>query len=89
MDAIEQIGFRDLWQRRYPDGREYSWFSTTGSAPTCLSVRRFGRSRRIGLFGLVAHDARNREGIDDAAAIDQDSTRPPVALARTRSRIAS
>ena len=31
MDAIEQIGFRDLWRRRYPDGREYSWFSTRGS----------------------------------------------------------
>jgi exodeoxyribonuclease III len=31
MDAIEQIGFRDLWRRRYPDGREYSWFSTRGN----------------------------------------------------------
>jgi exodeoxyribonuclease III len=28
MDAIEQIGFCDLWRRRYPDRREYSWFST-------------------------------------------------------------
>ena len=28
MDAIEQIGFRDLWRHRYPDRREYSWFST-------------------------------------------------------------
>ncbi|MBV8090023.1 MAG: endonuclease/exonuclease/phosphatase family protein [Alphaproteobacteria bacterium] len=28
MDAIEQIGFRDLWRSRYPDRREYSWFST-------------------------------------------------------------
>jgi exonuclease III len=27
MDAIEQIGFRDLWRHRYPDRREYSWFS--------------------------------------------------------------
>jgi len=31
MDAIEQIGFRDLWRHRYPDGREYSWFSTRGN----------------------------------------------------------
>ena len=31
MDAIEQIGFHDLWRRRYPDGREYSWFSTRGN----------------------------------------------------------
>jgi exodeoxyribonuclease-3 len=28
MDAIEQIGFRDLWRYRYPERREYSWFST-------------------------------------------------------------
>jgi len=28
MDAIEQIGFCDLWRDRYPDRREYSWFST-------------------------------------------------------------
>ena len=28
MDAIEQIGFCDLWRHRYPDRREYSWFST-------------------------------------------------------------
>ena len=28
MDAIEQIGFRDLWRHRYPLQREYSWFST-------------------------------------------------------------
>jgi exodeoxyribonuclease III len=28
MDAIEHIGFRDLWRHRHPDRREYSWFST-------------------------------------------------------------
>ena len=28
MDAIEQIGYRDLWRHRHPDRREYSWFST-------------------------------------------------------------
>jgi exodeoxyribonuclease III len=28
MDAIERIGFCDLWRHRYPDRREYSWFST-------------------------------------------------------------
>jgi len=28
MDAIEQIGFRDLWRHRHPGRREYSWFST-------------------------------------------------------------
>ena len=28
MDAIDPIGFRDLWRPLYPDRREYSWFST-------------------------------------------------------------
>jgi len=31
MDRIEGIGFYDLWRRRYPDGREFSWYSTRGN----------------------------------------------------------
>jgi exonuclease III len=31
MDRIERIGFCDLWRRRYPAGREFSWFSTRGN----------------------------------------------------------
>ena len=31
MDRIEEIGFCDLWRRRYPEGREYSWYSTRGN----------------------------------------------------------
>jgi exodeoxyribonuclease III len=31
MEVIEQIGYRDLWRHRNPDGREYSWFSTRGN----------------------------------------------------------
>jgi exodeoxyribonuclease III len=31
MDMIEEIGFCDLWRRRHPAGREYSWFSTKGN----------------------------------------------------------
>jgi len=31
MDGIEAIGFCDLWRRRYPDGREFSWYSTRGN----------------------------------------------------------
>ncbi len=28
MDRIEAIGFwQDLWRRRYPEGREFSWYS--------------------------------------------------------------
>jgi exodeoxyribonuclease III len=31
MDRIAEIGFCDLWRRRYPTVREYSWFSTRGN----------------------------------------------------------
>jgi exodeoxyribonuclease-3 len=31
MDHIDEIGFCDLWRRRYPEGREYSWYSTRGN----------------------------------------------------------
>jgi exodeoxyribonuclease III len=31
LDKIEEIGFCDLWRRRYPTGREYSWLSTRGN----------------------------------------------------------
>lgn len=31
MDRIEAIGFCDLWRRRYPEGREFSWYSTRGN----------------------------------------------------------
>jgi exonuclease III len=31
MDSLERIGFCDLWRRRNPEGREYSWFSTRGN----------------------------------------------------------
>jgi exonuclease III len=31
MDKLEEIGFCDLWRRRNPDGREFSWYSTRGN----------------------------------------------------------
>jgi len=31
MDEIAAIGFCDLWRRRYPEGREFSWYSTRGN----------------------------------------------------------
>jgi exodeoxyribonuclease-3 len=31
MDSVEAVGFCDLWRRRYPEGREYSWYSTRGN----------------------------------------------------------
>jgi exodeoxyribonuclease III len=31
IDKLEAIGFCDLWRRRYPEGREFSWYSTRGN----------------------------------------------------------
>ena len=31
MDLIEAIGFCDLWRRRNPERREFSWYSTRGN----------------------------------------------------------
>lgn len=31
IDKAEAIGFSDLWRRRYPEGREFSWYSTRGN----------------------------------------------------------
>jgi exonuclease III len=31
MDAMDTIGFCDLWRQRYPEGREFSWYSHRGN----------------------------------------------------------
>ena len=31
MDRLDEIGFCDLWRRRNPELREYSWYSTRGN----------------------------------------------------------
>jgi exodeoxyribonuclease III len=31
IDKLEAIGFCDLWRRRHPEGREFSWYSTRGN----------------------------------------------------------
>jgi exodeoxyribonuclease III len=31
MDRVAELGFCDLWRHRYPDGREFSWYSHRGN----------------------------------------------------------
>jgi exodeoxyribonuclease-3 len=31
LDAVERVGFCDLWRRRYPEGREFTWYSHRGN----------------------------------------------------------
>jgi exodeoxyribonuclease-3 len=52
LDKIQQAGFRDLWRDRFPDGREYSWYSHRGNGfridhafASPLLARRIGEIR--------------------------------------------
>jgi exodeoxyribonuclease-3 len=31
LDAVAAVGFCDMWRRRHPEGREFSWYSTRGN----------------------------------------------------------
>ena len=67
MDVIEHIGFRDLWRHRYPDRREYSWFSTRNNGfridhaflsqelAACAGSIRYSHEERI--TGLSDHSS--------------------------------
>jgi exodeoxyribonuclease-3 len=67
MDAVAAIGFCDLWRQRYPEGREYSWYSTRGNGfridhaflSPALAARagdvRYSHDERVG--GLSDHSA--------------------------------
>jgi exonuclease III len=69
MDSLEQIGFCDLWRRRYPAGREYSWFSTKGNGfridHAFLSP---GLAARVGAIGY-SHDERTARLSDHSPLI--------------------
>jgi exonuclease III len=65
MDGIEAIGFRDLWRDRYPEGREFTWYSTRGngfridhafaSAPLARRIAAVRYSHTERLNGLSDH----------------------------------
>ena len=71
MDGIEAIGFCDLWRRRYPDGREFSWYSTRGNGfridHAFLSPALAARAGEIRYF----HDERFT-GLSDHSALILD-----------------
>ena len=62
IDKLEAVGFCDLWRRRNPEGREFSWYSTRGNgfridhaflspamASRAVAVRYSHDDRRVGL----------------------------------------
>ena len=58
MDRMNEVGFRDLWRDRNPDGREYSWYSHRGNGfridHAFLSAALAARATRI----RYSHDER-------------------------------
>jgi exodeoxyribonuclease III len=68
MDGAAEIGFCDLWRRRYPDGREFSWYSTRGNGfridHAFLSPALVGRTGEI----RYSHDERT-SGLSDHSAL--------------------
>jgi len=68
MDGVAEIGFCDLWRRRYPDGREFSWYSTRGNGfridHAFLSPALAGRAGEI----RYSHDERT-SGLSDHSAL--------------------
>ena len=68
LDKIQDAGFRDVWRDRYPDGREYSWYSHRGNGfridhafASRLLARRIGAIR-------YSHDER-MAGLSDHSAL--------------------
>ena len=69
MDAVAAIGFCDLWRQRYPEGREFSWYSTRGNGfridHAFLSPAIAGRAREV----CYSHDERLGRLSDHSALI--------------------
>ena len=71
MDIVQEAGFRDLWRDRYPDGREFSWYSHRGNGfridHAFVSPRLI---RRVDTIGYV-HDVR-LDGLSDHSMLRLD-----------------
>jgi len=68
MDGVAEIGFCDLWRRRYPDGGEVSWDSRRGNGVrrdhAWLAGALVGRTGEI----RYSHDERT-SGLSDHSAL--------------------
>jgi exodeoxyribonuclease III len=89
MDKIKAAGFRDVWRDRFPDGREYSWYSHRGNGfridHAFASSRLAGRIGTIGYShvertsGLSVHSALVMElpGARTSRSVVELATAPP------------
>ena len=71
MDRVEAIGYHDLWRRRHPERREYSWFSHRANGFR-LDHAFFtpGLARRTGEIAYLHHF--RAAGLSDHSAIRVD-----------------
>ncbi len=71
LDKIEAIGFADLWRKRFPDGREYSWYSHRGNG---FRIDHAFFSRRAARrAGEIRYSHREREaGLSDHSPLILD-----------------
>ena len=71
LDEVAAIGFCDLWRRRYPEGREFSWYSTRGNGFRIDHA--FLSPALVGRTGVVrySHDERTT-GLSDHSALILD-----------------
>ena len=71
MDEVAAIGYCDLWRQRYPDGREFSWYSMRGNGfridHAFLSPALVGRTGEV----RYSHDERT-SGLSDHSALIVD-----------------
>ena len=71
MDHIDAIGFCDLWRRRYPEGREYSWYSTRGNGFRIDHA--FLSPALVARAGVIRYSHAEREtGLSDHSALILD-----------------
>jgi exonuclease III len=78
LDKILEAGFRDVWRDRFPDGREYSWYSHRGNGfrvdHAFASVR---LARRIG--SVRYSHAERAIGVSDHSSLVLDIDQAAIA----------
>ena len=77
MDRIQDAGFRDVWRDRYPEGREYSWYSHRNNGfRVDHAFASPGLAKRIG--GIRYSHAERSVGLSDHSALVLDIAPRPA-----------
>jgi exodeoxyribonuclease-3 len=75
MDKIQAAGFRDVWRDRFPEGREYSWYSHRGNGFRIDHA--FASSHLAKRIGTITYSHVERtSGLSDHSALIIDIQQP-------------